>query len=99
MTTNRRTIRHASKSRITPEVVELWKRLQATPPGQRRIELNREFCQALKLKPWAFSPDEVALNEPKPGYLIGSGLCSAPTWEVAVALRRELIAAVEAEAS
>lgn len=104
MTTSRRTIRHTRKSRITPEVVALFRQceeihatgcdefLECDGGRQREYLIARTALrQALALPPWAFGPCDVGLDEPKPGYLIDSDLCSAPTWDVARELRRELL--------
>ena len=106
MSTNRRTIRRAGKGRITPEAVALFRQcedIRATgcdeywehEGGRRReyLDASKALDQLLGLPPWAFGPCEMDLDEPKPSYLVGSGLCSAPTWDVARELRRELLAA------
>lgn len=64
------------------------------PGCAQYLEAHRVLMGELNLPPWAVSPADVELGEQRPAYLNrDSGLCSAKTWDEALALRRELEAA------
>jgi hypothetical protein len=63
MVTNRTPINRPAIAQITPTAVELFKRMQAVPPGDEWWTLHGELHRELQLKPWQWpaieGPDEV----------------------------------------
>jgi hypothetical protein len=95
---------------LTPEIVALFVRSEEIrnagddrewePDGRRRefLDAEHELRYGLGLAGHSVMPtdDVLALGEPMPGYM--EWLSSGETWDYAVALRRQLLAAGAAQA-
>lgn len=85
MATKRRPIERPFRARITPELIELWRRIRAIQAadldevwedagGRRReyLDATVELHGGLGLTPWHDSPAEVASEGPPPAWDNGS---------------------------
>ena len=88
MTTKRTPIRRNLRQRITPEMVELWRRLHEDPDEERRREYSRELRRLLGWKPWEPLLERVTCPEP-PDYMRGNEH-QQEGWRKVWELRREL---------